>query len=148
MNDYPAAVGFITFATMASKHRYLKAYLDALNVKSAPIPEKYQLQGKNILFVEAEDTRDMNYRERVDNKSRTKCCIFSLIVLLLVIIFTAIIIIVSTFINVPTPQLCVNKKEFYTATASIAILTGSTTSVASSVECLCGFTPVLDNLNE
>ena len=59
VEDYPATVGVITFATIKSKHRFLKAYLDG--IKSGQLPDLYKLNGRQLSFVSPGSPADTDH---------------------------------------------------------------------------------------
>ena len=65
----PEMWGCITFATLASKNRYLKEYLETIDLNPKGAYHKFRLNGKPIEFGLSGDPRDINYRY-TDTKNR------------------------------------------------------------------------------
>jgi hypothetical protein len=62
LNDFPALYGYITFATIKSKLKYLEEYQLKVDNIFSELPDKYKLNGTVLQFGPANDPRDLNYR--------------------------------------------------------------------------------------
>lgn len=100
--------GYITFATLISKHRYLKEYLGYLDSKSVGLPEKFKLAGQPIVYGKPQDTRDLNLRYLDNNSPGGRACLMFLILLLPILALAGLFIALSEAFTIDQPAYCIS----------------------------------------
>ena len=132
LSDYSAVCGFITFATLKSKHRYLKTYYDSLGVKSSPLDDKYKMESSPIRFQVAQDPRDIDYRFYNNSRPCLRTSLLILAILLVALVPTVLVLLLSSGVTAPEIQFCMNNEQMYKTISQFS-------NDSNTVECLCGF---------
>ena len=103
----PGNCGHITFATLISKHKYIKEYLDHIDTQSISLSDKFKLNGVPIEFGVAEDTRDANLRY-LDTTSRFgRAFLMGLMLLIPIVVLASLLIGLSYAFTIDQPSYCV-----------------------------------------